>query len=245
MAPINLPDGSQVSEIVLPDGSTASEVLAPDGSTVFGNAIPDSGLLHNWDVQSQSSADPLVDQESNNDLTANFSASITSEGINSFDSIEIPTGGDFYEGGYIPVGGGGEYTIAFVGRWLGQSDFAYLYANGDLKSDGYALAANNSGPVIVQPGGGTSDSGGLDTSLYIYIITYDGSTGLVERDGNTILSGSMPAPSLSSGSFSLGGDHIDDTGDGLELGQFLAYDEHKNSSERTEIRQYLKERWEL
>jgi len=40
MAPINLPDGSQVSEIVLPDGSTASEVLAPDGSTVF-SAIPD------------------------------------------------------------------------------------------------------------------------------------------------------------------------------------------------------------
>jgi len=41
MAPINLPDGSQVSEIVLPDGSTASEVLAPDGSTVF-SAIPDT-----------------------------------------------------------------------------------------------------------------------------------------------------------------------------------------------------------
>jgi len=41
MAPINLPDGSQVSEIVLPDGSTALEVLAPDGSTVFAS-IPDS-----------------------------------------------------------------------------------------------------------------------------------------------------------------------------------------------------------
>jgi len=41
MAPINLPDGSQVSEIVLPDGSTASEVLAPDGSRVF-SGIPDS-----------------------------------------------------------------------------------------------------------------------------------------------------------------------------------------------------------
>jgi len=41
MAPINLPDGTEVSEIVLPDGSTASEVLAPDGSTVFGG-IPDS-----------------------------------------------------------------------------------------------------------------------------------------------------------------------------------------------------------
>jgi len=47
MAPINLPDGSQVSEIVLPDGSTASEVLAPDGSTVF-SGIPD-GVVDNFE----------------------------------------------------------------------------------------------------------------------------------------------------------------------------------------------------
>jgi len=48
MAPINLPDGSQVSEIVLPDGSTASKVLAPDGSTVF-SAIPDS-VVNRWPI---------------------------------------------------------------------------------------------------------------------------------------------------------------------------------------------------
>jgi len=42
MAPINLPDGTEVSEVILPDGSTASEVIAPDGSTVL-SAIPDSG----------------------------------------------------------------------------------------------------------------------------------------------------------------------------------------------------------
>jgi len=41
MAPINLPDGTEVSEVILPDGSTASEVIAPDGRTGFG-AIPDS-----------------------------------------------------------------------------------------------------------------------------------------------------------------------------------------------------------
>jgi len=39
MAPINLPDGTEVSEVILPDGATASEVIAPDGSTVF-SAIP-------------------------------------------------------------------------------------------------------------------------------------------------------------------------------------------------------------
>jgi len=47
MAPINLPDGTEVSEIVLPDGSTASEVLAPDGSRVF-PIIPDSLVNDRW-----------------------------------------------------------------------------------------------------------------------------------------------------------------------------------------------------
>jgi hypothetical protein len=41
--PTNLPDGTEVSEIVLPDGASASEVIAPDGSTVF-SAIPDSSI---------------------------------------------------------------------------------------------------------------------------------------------------------------------------------------------------------
>jgi len=41
MAPINLPNGNEVSEVILPDGASASEVVAPDGSTVF-SGIPDS-----------------------------------------------------------------------------------------------------------------------------------------------------------------------------------------------------------
>jgi len=43
MAPINLPDGSAVAEVILPDGAAASEVIAPDGNTVF-SAIPDSAV---------------------------------------------------------------------------------------------------------------------------------------------------------------------------------------------------------
>jgi len=46
MAPINLPDGSEVSEVILPDGASASEVRAPDGSTVF-SGIADEGFEHN------------------------------------------------------------------------------------------------------------------------------------------------------------------------------------------------------
>jgi len=45
MAPINLPDASEVSEVILPDGASAGEVIAPDGSTVF-SAIPDSAIFY-------------------------------------------------------------------------------------------------------------------------------------------------------------------------------------------------------
>jgi len=59
MAPINLPDGTEVSEVILPDGSTASEVIAPDGSAVF-SAIPDSvvnNTVHLFDARSLSLSD--------------------------------------------------------------------------------------------------------------------------------------------------------------------------------------------
>jgi len=67
MAPINLPDGSEVSEVVLPDGSTASEVIAPDGSTVF-SAIPDSGVAR-WTLDSDDteSGPTAVDVWNSND----------------------------------------------------------------------------------------------------------------------------------------------------------------------------------
>jgi len=49
MAPINLPDGTEVSEVILPDGATASEVVAPDGDRVF-SVIPDSGISR-WEFE--------------------------------------------------------------------------------------------------------------------------------------------------------------------------------------------------
>jgi len=47
MAPINLPDGTEVSEVILPDGASASEVIAPDGSTVFSPGPSGESFEHN------------------------------------------------------------------------------------------------------------------------------------------------------------------------------------------------------
>jgi len=97
MAPINLPDGSQVSEIVLPDGSTASEVLAPDGSTVF-SAIPDSAVaqLNAKQLSGFSDGDTITNRP---DQTGNLS-DLTGEGTyrpsaaNGFASVEYDGSND-------------------------------------------------------------------------------------------------------------------------------------------------------
>jgi hypothetical protein len=49
MAPINLPNGNEVSEVILPDGSSATEVIGPDGQTVFDVGVPDFALA-SWDA---------------------------------------------------------------------------------------------------------------------------------------------------------------------------------------------------
>jgi len=76
MAPINLPDGTEVSEVILPDGASASEVVAPDGSTVF-SAIPDSGALHQWNF-TEGTGTTVADD--NGSLDLEFS-SISSWGV--------------------------------------------------------------------------------------------------------------------------------------------------------------------
>jgi len=73
--PINLPDGSEVSEVILPDGASASEVIAPDGSTVF-SAIPGSGVAR-FDFEDDSDATTAVDSWFDNTLSIN-GASYTS-----------------------------------------------------------------------------------------------------------------------------------------------------------------------
>jgi hypothetical protein len=101
MAPINLPDGTEVSEVILPDGATASEVLAPDGSTVF-DAIPDSAI-HRWILDtvgdgtaedSIGSADGSVTGVSSVS-SADYQDGAAGEGDGSDDNIQTSTLGSF------------------------------------------------------------------------------------------------------------------------------------------------------
>jgi len=119
MAPINLPDGSQVSEIVLPDGSTASEVLAPDGSTVFGG-IPDSAI-HQYDASLVSATDgttvsSLSDQIGSLDLDSGTGLTYRSSGINNNPSLEADGVDDILYSTSIPTAISEPFTAISVSR---------------------------------------------------------------------------------------------------------------------------------
>jgi len=151
MAPINLPDGSQVSEIVLPDGSTASEVLAPDGSTVFGNAIPDSVVFYpdSGDLTNFSGSTGDYDITSVSPTSAETGLSLKSQangGLLFSDTglASYPTRGDRFS---IRVQiDANDNDVARVG-FNAKSDSDYFFVQ--LQGDTNELTINSEGTVLV------------------------------------------------------------------------------------------------
>jgi len=106
MAPINLPDGSEVSEIILPDGTTASSVIAPDGSTVF-SAIPDSQLnpSHRYIAAGESLSDQdtmssFTDQSGGDNLPAVNAPTYISDGIGGEPAADLSATPDYFAGSF-------------------------------------------------------------------------------------------------------------------------------------------------
>jgi len=153
MAPINLPDGSQVSEIVLPDGSTASEVLAPDGSTVF-SGIPDSGIsrltFDSADIQSGSALDVWND----NDFAITGGTTGQAGLATTFDSgesISLDGTNDYLDNSSFPAFGP-DWSVAFWYDAPDDSNDEYFWQsdqnrNGNDNSN--SIAFGNSGTQFV------------------------------------------------------------------------------------------------
>ena len=259
MAPINLPDGSQVSEIVLPDGSTASEVLAPDGSRVF-SAIPDSppdqGLVYHYNAAESPLSDgdsvPDIDDQSGNGNTAT-----------------LDTGGATYRTG--GVGNNPYYELV---------DDLYLTPQAHATSlSGYSLYlvyTNNQHP----PASGSdrsfqfSENTGLfpfsdsttfymgigdqgtrwvdnapadDTSIANALVAYgDGSNNSITQHNanrtNSLGSQSQSTYTFSS-EFHFGGAKTIESD--LQFYEFIFYNRYLNSSERSDVETYLSDKYGL
>jgi len=162
MAPINLPDGTEVSEIVLPDGSTASEVLAPDGSTVF-SAIPDS----------------VVSREADNDSTTEA----TKFGLRFYSDVEWPSIGAEISANTSNA------TTAYIyrvsdGTLMGQTDITGLGAGdtftvGDVGLQAYDGTDATTYNFVLDAGGSNWTAG--------YRSSTDSSFPYTSSDGNLTL----------------------------------------------------------
>jgi len=236
MAPINLPDGSQVSEIVLPDGSTASEVLAPDGSTVF-SAIPDSG-----------------------DLQARFAAK--DESFNDGESVTTIT--DQTGNGFDLTGGSPSYQKSVVNskpvfRFDGVDD--ELDVNSDAISQPYSVfivlsdndtssfgtaAAATSGKVRFQPGNGDFyrvtagsrlDSGSNDGSFYIWSLVFNSSSSFARQNGTEVISGDLGSNPLDG--FRIGANENNEFYFDGDIAEVLVYPDKRTTSQITDGEAYI------
>jgi len=178
--PINLPDGSEVSEVILPDGASASEVIAPDGSTVL-SAIPDGEEFHY-----KFGANGLTDSSGNGNDLSGDSALVTKDGRDAYD-----------------VTGSNSATSSYSASNFSNSAFSFglwfytesLTADNDhfyyIENNYVIYRIFNGGfEIFFGPANGTDLVGVISTQTNTWVhafLTYDGnSTGRVYRDGQKI-----------------------------------------------------------
>jgi len=210
MAPINLPDGSQVSEIVLPDGSTASEVLAPDGSTVFGPDIPDSAFAQ-YDATKLSLNDGDTVStwpdatENGNDVTAGSSPTYVASGINGNSSVDFASNrlDTSITTTSQPI------TIIAVVEQVDNSGDNRLTSGGSEFFDLQIDVPNDRYSIF--DGSGVA-GGSPDGTPHVFTGVFDGSSSELRIDGSTLNTGSIDGVDLTGitlGERQDGGDALD------------------------------------
>jgi len=238
MAPINLPDGTEVSEIVLPDGSTASEVLAPDGSTVFGNAIPDKSLLHELHDARQlglsdgSSVSTWADESGNGfDLSAGGAPTFKTGVINSEPIVRFDGVDDYLDNSYTQLTDPVVWGFVFIDQDPTTTDIAgFLDAN---TTNGAQFQAGRSdygifaGDKLVEGGTATSNP-------RICTIRWDGSNTVVRLDGTQVISGNPGSSAIDGITMGAQGNQV--AFHPIDMGLFGVWD---GNASLTDIEAYL------
>jgi len=232
MAPINLPDGTEVSEVILPDGTSASKVIAPDGSTVF-SSIPDSAILQVDPTQSFTSSDdgtsitgPIPDESGNGNDLANDegAATVVENGINGVRSLDFDRGPD-------------EYSVQFATVTQPTTIFIVVQYQDTNDHDVFG-SANDGSPHIFQAfvfgndrifAGSSIADGSSDQNPHLFTLIFDGANSVMRKDGSQVASGDA-------GTNGLDGFRLGDSGDfsthtNSLIGEVLPCDDRLSQSE--------------
>jgi len=241
MAPINLPDGSQVSEIVLPDGSTASEVLAPDGSTVFGNAIPDSEDLHaHYDATTLGLSDgdsvtTWADETSNDhDLTAGDAPTFRTDVLSSNPVVR-------FDGDYLDVAFSSQaqpnHVFVVVATHV-TDEFGYVM---DAESGSrQAIRYDDDGDMTLFAGSNGDVSYSPGTSFHVFSVLFDGSDSQLRADGSDKTTGDPGDGELDG--ITLGDKEDEGTPLDGDVAELLIYPMDK-SDVAADVESYLNDKW--
>jgi hypothetical protein len=192
MAPINLPNGTEVSEIVLPNGQTASEVIAPDGSVVFGNAIPDSvvdNTVHLYDARELSlsdgtTVDPRPDLVGSQDAAAVNSPTFDSDGFNSNPTVTYQSSDpDYHETS------GANLSSSFT--VVGVFDLSDASSRRILAGEGTFWNVGWSGSDWFLFSDGSGINGSTDSGVQLASFIINGSSSAIRENGSETVSGSV------------------------------------------------------
>lgn len=243
MAPINLPDGTEVSEVILPDGATASKVIAPDGSTVV-SAIPDSGLVHRYDWSDGATTTSTVpDLVGSDDLTGSFTdlnATINGLQAGTFDGsgdvVDVTFASSisqpyevFIVGRLRSTAGGGSFPTLLDG---GSNDESAIRNNG----------TNNDHDFIVNTNGMSgAASANTNARVWSLLSKSSGSTSEGFVDGTQDATGDLGTTSLTGTSVGARPDNSRNAP--IDVGEVLIYDQEQSDPTRNDIEQYLADKW--
>ena len=231
--------------------------MAPFGASRAGlmsvtrDDIPDSGLVHDYDVMEQSTSDTsvLVDQVGNLDLTGN--ASGVSSGINGNPSFEYDGLDDDHDtdnNGWV-IGSGNEYTVAIVFEPLSFNEDQTFFSNSTRDPNDDRLYNYREGSsqdhLWVHAGEKAIGSGSLSAEPTITIGSYDGSTLQVDVNNSNIIdeSADIEGESGDERNASIGNEFGRDRYANMYFGRLLHYNEYYDSSSRSEIYSGLASQW--
>jgi len=186
MAPINLPDGTEVSEVILPDGATASEVIAPDGSTVFGG-IPDS-VEYQFVASSTSSGSDWTSEDGSLTLSVEGSPTILSGDLAGEDVLDYDGTNDAHTTTNISLSQ--PTAIVAVYRKDATTNNAEMALGGSRSNSRHLLTPDISSNDIygINAGSGV-DGSGSDNSYAIHSGYFDGTNSETRLNGSTDTSG--------------------------------------------------------
>jgi len=249
MAPINLPDGTEVSEVILPDGSTASEVIAPDGRTVFGNAIPDSGLEHRYDATDIIASDgdnigTWGDAEASDDLTQNTSnkqPTLKTGQIGGKQVLRFDGADDFLSTLYSNISQ--PLQIFAVAQLRTLSDFAHLFDGGTGAES--AFRPDNSSPRQLEIKAGESffKPGDADTNENIFTVLYDGGSSVLRINGTQIGTGTVDA--VNQTGLTVGASGGKSNSGGWDVGEIIVYSQKLSTPDRDKVEKSLSKKWDI